>query len=392
MIEVRPLPDPELSLRDAGDFILNSPLARRALQAPEPKNLALLVRDIIQAIYRLTISCHLPEFTDHGLGHLCSLTDRLSRWTKPTSTTIFNRVVEEPDFHPREAAILLLATLLHDIGMLSQRPEDMPIAPGIQSSRSLRDLSSWVRSTHIDRMENLARFLFEEYDLTHAIIERAFLVARAHGEWPWNWTKFSFVERDSGLAAMLAVADLLDEDSMRCDSATLLRHRYGSPINRAHWIRHGLTSGRILVTGGRVRVTFARPPNTDAQCESLFTALRNHYHLVRLYLRELAQVNASLLGIDFDPPSGIPVLENRELDGWSRIPGFGVQSALIHHLYESFMPHALLDERRLDSETIQRLLRLGLVQIDLTEFHRVRGSTSPRTESEENFHILLGLL
>jgi hypothetical protein len=387
----RQLPDPELSLRDASDFILDSPLGRRALSNPEPRNLAVFLRDIVQTIYRLTISCHLPEFTDHGLGHLCSLVDRLSHWTKPESSANPSRVIEDRDFEPREAAILLLAALLHDIGMLSQRPEDMPTAPGTQSARSLRDLPGWVRSTHIERMENLARYLFEGADLDHPVVQRAFLVARAHGKWPWEWAKFNFIERDAGLAAMLAVADLLDEDSMRCDSFTLLRHRYGTPLNCAHWIRHGLTAGRVIVDAGRIRVVLARPPCTDAQLEPLFTALRNHYQLVWLYMRELGQVNASLIGIEFDPQCGIPERESPELEGWLQIPGFGVQSALVHHLFNSFMPEALLDETRVSPDTINRLRTLRLAPIDLTDFHRFRGRITRRTPVEENFHVLLGL-
>src|SRR5207248_10095690 len=134
---MRSLPDPDLSLRDASDFIFDSPLARRALEDPEPRNLAVFLREVIQAIYKLTVSCHLPEFTDHGLGHLYSLVDRLSRWTIIGTEANPKAVVEHADFRPKEAAILLLATLLHDIGMLSQRPEDLPAEHGGHHARSL---------------------------------------------------------------------------------------------------------------------------------------------------------------------------------------------------------------------------------------------------------------
>lgn len=77
-IYLRPLPDPEIGLRDARDFILGSPLSRRALGCSQPF-LFLFLHDLLEVVYRLVQSCHLPEFTDHGLPHLCSLVDRVSR-------------------------------------------------------------------------------------------------------------------------------------------------------------------------------------------------------------------------------------------------------------------------------------------------------------------------
>ena len=77
----RPLPDVHISLRDAADFILDSLLARKALKITTIPNFPVFLRDLISTIYRLTTSCHMPEFTDHGLPHLCSLIDRISQWT-----------------------------------------------------------------------------------------------------------------------------------------------------------------------------------------------------------------------------------------------------------------------------------------------------------------------
>lgn len=124
---MRPLPDTDLSLRDASDFIFESVLSRKALLNPSPPSLAVFLREIIGSIHRLTVSCHLPEFTDHGLNHLCSLVDRISRWTSPSGGT--PRLVVE-NLEPSECAVLLLATLIHDVGMLSQRPEDLPTTEG----------------------------------------------------------------------------------------------------------------------------------------------------------------------------------------------------------------------------------------------------------------------
>jgi hypothetical protein len=390
---VRPLPDSDLSLRDASDFIFDSTLGRRALIDPHPRELGVFLREIIQSVYRLTVSCQLPEFTDHGLGHLCSLIDRLSRWTVPAPSANPIAVVDSAGFAPIDAAILLLATLFHDIGMLSQRPEDLPADKVGDAGRPLRDIPGWVRATHIDRMEALIRRLFKHTEflelLNEPAVDRAFRVAEAHGTWPWDWSRLAFTDRDEGLAAMLAVADLLDEDALRCDSSTLLRHRYGTPLNCGHWIRHGLTIGRVLVLQGTIDIQLGKPPGTDVQMEPVFVALRNHYNLVRSYDSCLSQVGAGIVGLNFNPTSGVPATEVPALDKWSEIREFHFQSALVYHLLESFMPQALLDERRCDGAVIQRLRKLGLVQVDLTDFYRIRGELAPRTSLEQSFHALL---
>ena len=388
---MRPLPDPEISLRDASDFIFDSTLCRGALRDPHPRSLALLLREVISGIHRLTVSCHLPEFTDHGLGHLCSLVDRLSRWSCGSSGDAQCLIVE--DLIPEECAVLLLATLLHDIGMLSQRPEDLPLGDPNASAKPFRDVPTWVRRTHIARMEGVLRRMLKgtefENSVTDPIVQRSMNVAKAHGMWPWKWDMATLPGRDAGLAALVAVADLLDEDSARCDSATLLRHRYGTAENCAHWIRHGLTQGRVFVERGYVSVRLARPPGTDAQLDIVFTALRNHFSLVMLYVGKLVQVGAGLHGIQFAPPQGDVSLIAEGLAGWNELEGFGTQGALVYHVLGSFMPEALLDERRLDQETLQRLTSQGIATVDLTRFYEIRGASAPRLLAEQAFLALL---
>ena len=388
---MRSLPDPELSLRDASDFIFDSALCRRALREPNPRFLALLLREVISGISRLTVSCHLPEFTDHGLGHLCSLVDRLSRWSSGPSGTSPRFVVD--GLSAEECAVLLLATLLHDVGMLSQRPEDLPPGDPNASAKPFRDIPTWVRRTHIGRMEGVLRRMFRgtefENVVSDPIVQRALNVGKAHGSWPWKWNATTLSGRDPGLAALVAVADLLDEDSARCDTATLLRHRYGTAENCAHWIRHGLTQGRVLVENGRVSVCLARPQGTDAQLDVVFTALRNHFSLVMLYIRELGQVGAGLHGIDFDPlVSGVSSVAEG-LTGWNDLEGFGTQTALVYHLLGSFMPEALMDARRVDTDTLRRLTAQGLTPIDLDQFYAIRGAREPRLPVEQAFLALL---
>jgi hypothetical protein len=388
---MRLLPDPDLSLRDATDFIFESEVCRRALLNPDPSSLAVFLRDFLAEIHRLTLSCHLPEFTDHGLQHLCSLIDRLSRWSPPTVDASRSTTVTK--MPPTDCATLLLATLFHDLGMLSQRPEDLPESPAGLEAKPLRDVPTWVRDTHILRMEKLVRRLFADSPMASAldtpVCVRAFAIARAHGKWPWEWGPFRFSPTDAGLAAMLAVADLLDEDSNRCDTSTLLHHRYGTHLNYAHWIRHSLSANRILVDRGVITVSLHRPPGTDAQFQVVFQALRNHYKLCLLYLKELRQIGAGILDIKFFPPDACPLDEAAELQHWAKIPGFGTQSALLFHLLSSFMPEALLDPRRLDPVNVVRLRANGLVETDLKEFHRIRGEVELHPIDEQVFLALM---
>jgi len=54
------------------------------------------------------------------------------------------------------------------------------------------------------------------------------------------------------------------------------------------------------------------------------------------------------------------------------------------------MPQALLDSTRLTPIEIQRLRALGLQEIDLTEFQRIRGDIELHAPEEQAFHALAG--
>jgi hypothetical protein len=214
----------------------------------------------------------------------------------------------------------------------------------------------------------------------------------AHEYWPWKAEFNSLPGRDSGLAAIVAVADLLDEDSNRCDTKTLVEHRHGSLLNMAYWIRHGLTTNRVLVDCGVIRVRLARPPGTASKMTPVYAALRNHYRLALQYSEALERVSAGLLApIEFDPPAGTPVLEASGLQNWHRIQGLATQSALIFHLLSSFFPEATLDNRRLPEETVGRLRAQGFEPVDLTNFQAMRGSRDRRSPEELAFRALIGL-
>ncbi len=390
---MRVLPDPEISLRNAADFIFDSSLCRAALSEDTPPEFAVLVRDIIGAVHRLTVSCHLPEFTDHGLAHLCSLVDRICRWTPPPGRGAPPTVVE--DLANSECAVLLLATLLHDIGMLSQRTEDLEDPADPRWTKGYREIANWVRRTHIARTRGLVSRLFRSsypaFFEPGSLLLRSIPVAKAHGSWPWQADFNSLPDRDSALAAIVAVADLMDEDSNRCDTRTLVEHRQGTLLNKAHWIRHGLTANRVIVEGGVIRVRLTRPPGTASQLTPVYAALRNHYRLALLYSAALEQVNAGLLApIIFDPPTGIPTVEAISLGDWNDIEGLGTQSALVFHLLSSFMPEATLDERRVAEETIDRLRLQGFEPVDLTNFQATRGSHERRSPDELAFRAMTG--
>lgn len=381
---MRLLPDRELSFRDGIDFVLDCPLARRALSDPHPRDLALVVRATAQLIHRLTVSCHLPEFTDHGLGHLCSLLERISTWTSDDPPGNPQLLVDR--LTPMECATLLLAVLFHDIGMLSQRPDDLPQPAPIRAIKSMTDVPNWVRSTHISRMEGVVRRGLRSYGGTQPadpLIQQALAVAKAHGSWPWQLEFTRLPPRDAALAAVLAISDLLDEDSNRCDIITLLDHRQGSPLNRAHWIRHGMTVGRVQVVSDEINIALATAPNADPTVMTpVFSALRNHFRLALLYSPVLTPIKAGNLKPKFNFGNGVPKEINAELEDWHQIPGFATDAALSFQLLSSFFPLALLDAEKATPAELAQVAPL-LETVDLTNFRTIRGSSEPRSTYEQ---------
>jgi hypothetical protein len=204
-ITLRTLPDPEINLRDARDFIIGSPLARRALLSSQP-SLTLFLHDLLEVVYRLVQSCHLPEFTDHGLPHLCSLVERVSRWELPPTSGRVSQILCDV-LDPEEAAILLVALLIHDLGMLSQNPGDLPDdAPAVQRKALWSDVATWVRQTHVARLEKLLRRIMRGHDhqgiLQSDFLKAALEVAKSHQRWPWEWSgDWKTQARLRGLAA-----------------------------------------------------------------------------------------------------------------------------------------------------------------------------------------------
>ncbi len=393
----RNLPDPNLHLRESSDFILNSRLGRLALQSEAMPGLAVFLRDLLEEMHKLAQSCHLPEFTDHGLPHVCSLVDRISEWTcvsqEGGATHLCDLIAQE------EGAVLLLATIFHDIGMLSQNPEDMPDSRPDDLDLEFQDTAYWVRKTHVMRMRGLLRRLFGDHSLHNRLftnidaqdpVERAFKVAETHDKWPWEEEGLlALPQRDQGLAAVLAVADLLDEDATRCDTDTLLHHRQDSMRSIGHWIRHGLTLHRVGISEGKVRVDLGHPRSTDAGFDVVYSALRNHYRLVGLYNKALTGIEAGELTVDLVPQTGIPGTEAGGVRDWQRLDGLATQEALVFHLLSSFWDFALLR-----GKTKAELEQLGageLEEIDLTflDHIHIKDGVEMRSFDEQCFYALL---
>lgn len=386
---MRDLPDPDISLREARDFIFSSALGRKALSVAGWPNWPIALHDLIEVIHRLVQSCHLQEFTDHGLVHLCSLVDRLSLWECTNGTLVASLSNEE-------SATLLLAVLLHDLGMLSQNEADMPDdSPAWEASHHMKHIADWVRQTHVTRLPKLSKRIFEHAHHSAFAdspeLKLSVDIASAHQEWPWKWHgDWLANNRNRGLAALVAVADLLDEDAARCDTSTLLRHRDGTALNRAHWLRHTLTTNRILVNKGGISVKMQKPPGTDHILLPVFVALRNHFRLVIIYNTDLQFVNAPIDNIDFCPCTGLPSTTNDSLGEWNTLPEYGTLRALCHHLLHSFMPEALRDTQKLNAEHLSHFQAAALEDVDLSNLRDLTGTKDPGTDIEATFGALLG--
>jgi len=318
--------DFKTDLRVASDFILSTSLCRKALEASLPGGTANIIRDIIKTVDLLVQSCHLPEFTDHGISHLVSLVDRADQWTVGDDKYLAELL------NPDEAAVLILALLSHDLGMLSQDPLDMET---VQSTKGMSNVANWVRTTHCKRLRELLKRTLKRYPNKRypKFVQSNFFdllchVAMAHEEWSWqkqsqhypNIRKVVavsdggykiFADRVCGIAAVVAVCDILDEDSLRCDTETLLHHRQGNILNKAHWIRHLLTKDRVYIKKNKFEVTFRwlrygpderglNIQNDPSGCQSgsrrkiALDALKNQFSSALLYNDDLSALKADL--------------------------------------------------------------------------------------------------
>jgi hypothetical protein len=280
--------------------------------------------------------------------------------------------------------------------MLSQNAQDLPDDhPGWASRDQTIETAEWVRRTHVVRLPRLASRVLTESGHAALVGDTAFgealKIAAAHQQWPWQWEgQWQDEIRQRSLASLLAVVDLLDEDSARCDTTTLLRHREGSALNRAHWLRHGLTANRIIVSRGCIDIKMHRPPGTDGTLLPVFGALRNHFRLVSLYCDDLKHIEAQIDSINFCPCTGIPTVESAALQDWDRLPEYANTRALCYQILRSFMSEALKDAARLTGPDLKELGRAGLEDVDLSLLQAVQPPGEPGTEIEQSFQAIVG--
>lgn len=369
---MKEIPSFNIELAQASNYILGSSLAKRAFVCPPFHNFTNIVTEIICWIDRLADNCHMPEFTNHALPHICSIVKRASEWGESDGWL--------KETTPQEAGYLLMALLIHDIGMLSQDSRDIPENEKLQNMKGLSDISGWVRRTHVIRIEKLVKYFLADYSqedsslLNH--LDVIISMAQSHAKWPWDLDFLTRKEqialvglkedRIEALNAVIAVCDLLDEDSERCDTITLIKHRYGTIENKAHWIRHALTKHVEGVKNHRIVVQFRKLPSESPHLDILYRTLRNHYRLVKLYQEKLAAIHAEILYLDFEPGDGIPEDEDeisKELVCYRDIPEFKYD--MIPHLIATFMKEARNQDNG-DKQIRKKLDELGLETMDIS--------------------------
>lgn len=280
--------------------ILSTNFARKAIETKlicqnRRPCTANVFRCLLEEIDRMAKSCQLTEFTEHGLPHLLSLINRIETWTIRDGSNLINNLNYD------ETCLLFFAVIIHDIGMLSQRESDLDKKDQIIYARQFADLSGWVRRTHTLRIENITcRILkgkgykdFCNSDYFKIVCE----LARSHNYWPESEEfkelfKLDNKNRLMALAGVLAVADLLDEDSSRCDSMTLFSNKAGTLLNRAHWLRHMLTANCLKIEKGIIRVEFQEPINLLGRIEGVYIGLENHLKQCYRYNKVLSELGA----------------------------------------------------------------------------------------------------
>lgn len=97
---MKEIPDFDIELAQATDYILRCPLANKAFSCPPFQNFANIVTDTIRWIDQLADNCHMPEFTNHALPHICSIVKRASEWGERDGWL--------KDTTPQEAGYLLI--------------------------------------------------------------------------------------------------------------------------------------------------------------------------------------------------------------------------------------------------------------------------------------------
>lgn len=381
-------PDFDVERSQSLSFIMGCSIAQKAFEDPPFRNYTNIVRSLIEEADRLADNCHMPEFTNHALPHICSIVHRASAWASSDGWI--------DTLSPQEAGYLLLALIIHDLGMLSQDARDLPDAELISSRKGMSDLQSWVRRTHVPRLPKLTKRSLQNYRKEDSELEDHLKViihiAASHSAWPWQ-DEFDHdtvlteklgltASRLRGLNAVVAVSDLLDEDSNRCDTATLIRHKHGSNTNIAHWIRHALTASVDDVFQQTVRVQFRQIPNVPEDFPVVYRVLRNHYRIVLFYQSDLKAIGAEIKNVIFVSDGRASMVKDELSDKmriWEEIPDF--KYCLIPRLLGTF-EKAAKNQAELKGELRRRLDQVGMESVDLSMYQNFLSPSSPQTDEE----------
>jgi len=92
------------------------------------------LRELLEEIDRLARHCQLAEFTEHGPPHLASLVERVGTWTCADGKRLLDVLTTD------EACLLSVGILMHDIGMLAQREDDLDEGDRTRYASSFADL------------------------------------------------------------------------------------------------------------------------------------------------------------------------------------------------------------------------------------------------------------
>lgn len=152
---MKQIPDFDIELNQTVSFVFESQITKKAMERPPFDDFANILVEIIQSIDRLADNCHMAEFTNHAMPHICSIIKRASEWAE--SDGWIKKISSQ------EAAYLLLALLIHDIGMLSQDAKYIPAQERSKYIKGSSDIANWVRRTHVIRIEGLVKHILDDY-------------------------------------------------------------------------------------------------------------------------------------------------------------------------------------------------------------------------------------
>lgn len=354
------------------DKILHLPLLRSACRTDAIRvGNEIVALDILSFLLRsadkLAVSVQFSEFTEHGLPHIYSLVKRISEWSLRYDTADeCDQLVSQ--LEPVESFLLAFATITHDIGMLSQQPFDLPPVYRYTYAPQFVDLPSWVRITHIKRLRGLVcRILGSEEELASVVesdwYNLAVSIAESHGEWPKpSWPSEAgpvyakikeyapkigiSPERAGGLAAVLAVADLLDEDYRRCDTDALLGHKQGTTLNRSHWLRHRFIRTPPAIENGLAQIELVRTKRWPNMSDAVLSTLQLHLNQATDRYNPLLRTFQADFAIEYNVFDGPDDLADSKLEFFDQAPDV--------HLLRAFS---------------ERILRHGISTLDGSELN-----------------------